>query len=222
MSSEWLATPMTIGMVAALHWINSNGIRVLPDDPPGGSRKRHARAIPMIGIALGSLVVVLLLALGSAWVALGAGLCTLLGYFDDRRKTHHGGLPLMVKVVCLAAAAVVAASAARGEWMPSGSWLLAAAFAFVVINAVNFLDNSNGVAVATGGLGLLLASGGHGPYAALGFLFLGFLPFNWPVPRLLLGDAGSLCLGYCLAVTALTRGVTSESVSLALFADLTS
>ncbi len=74
----------------------------------------------------------------------------------------------------------------------------------VVLNAVNFMDGSNGLvagsmAIVLGGLGLQTLGAGS---ASFGWLLLaaaaaavGFLPFNFPKARLFQGDAGALFLG---------------------------
>ena len=214
MTGAWMAAPASALVVATLLWVNTRLWGFLPDDPPGG-RKRHPRPLPMIGVALGILATAVLAAFTTPWIASGAAVCVLVGYFDDRGKESGGGLTLLAKIPCLLVAAALATTAAPSGSLPAGSLFWAVVFAFVVTNAINFLDNSNGVASAVGGIGLLLASGGEGPAAAISFLFLGFLPFNWPVSRAHLGDAGSLCLGYALATTALASGVSSNSTSLA-------
>ena len=85
---------------------------------------------------------------------------------------------------------------------PSGSgsveqWLTAFAVVFVLTNATNFLDNTDGVAASLTGTSLLCATGGVGPLAGCGCAALGFLPFNWPKPLVFLGDSGALALGVC-------------------------
>lgn len=210
---EWLAAPVGGAAIALALWINSQVVGILPVDLPGG-RKRHPRPLPMIGIVIGPLAVLALWLQGTTALAVGAGLCTLIGYLDDRRKTG-GGLALPFKVVASAIAAWLAVTSLGNAPLSPLTWAFALGLAFVVINAVNFLDNANGVAAAVGAVGLLLATGASGPFAVIAFLFVGFLPFNWPAPRALLGDAGALCLGYALGVTALMRGTAGDTVSVA-------
>lgn len=206
--------PIGAAAVAMALWINTKRIGILPDDPPGG-RKHHQRPLPMIGLLLGTLATVALWIHGPASLALGAGLCTVVGFLDDRRKADGSGLGLPFKVVALAIAAWLAVTSLGGAPLSPLTWVFAIGLAFVVINAINFLDNANGVAAAVGTVGLLLATGADGPFAIVAFLFVGFLPFNWPVPRVLLGDAGALCLGYALGATALMRATAGDGLSVA-------
>lgn len=213
MMPEVLAAPLGLVWVALLAFVNRRVWGFLPDDPPTGTRKRHDRRLPMVGVGLGLVATVLLAALTAPCIAAGALVCTTVGYLDDRRKEYGGGLALLWKVMGLAIAAGLATASLDGGLGAFGV-VLAIALAFVVINAVNFLDNANGVATAVGAIGLLLASGGHGALAAVGWLFVGFLPFNWPTSRLLLGDAGAFCLGYALGVAALHHGFSAGAVNL--------
>ncbi|MEO1236320.1 MAG: MraY family glycosyltransferase, partial [Planctomycetota bacterium] len=83
------------------------------------------------------------------------------------------------------------------------------AWVVVVTNAMNFLDNMDGLAAGVGLVagGLYLAAtliGGQWFVAALAALLCGalagFLVFNLPPARLYLGDGGSLVVGLLLAV----------------------
>jgi UDP-GlcNAc:undecaprenyl-phosphate GlcNAc-1-phosphate transferase len=85
-------------------------------------------------------------------------------------------------------------------------WILA------LTNALNFLDNMNGLCT---GLGFIAAwscawaAAIQGQYlvATLAFLIcgalLGFLPFNFPSAKAFLGDAGSHLVGFLVAVLAI-------------------
>ncbi|HYV32170.1 MAG TPA: MraY family glycosyltransferase, partial [Candidatus Binatia bacterium] len=81
-----------------------------------------------------------------------------------------------------------------------------------VTNALNFMDNMNGLCTGLSGLAALLlglSAAGQAQYlvAAIAFLSfgaaLGFLPWNFPRASAFLGDAGSHLLGYLLAVLAI-------------------
>ena len=90
--------------------------------------------------------------------------------------------------------------------------LITVAWIVVVINAFNFLDNMDGLSagVACICLVFLVACGllaGQVLVPALGCVFLGaiagFLVFNFPPARIFMGDAGSLLVGYMIAVISI-------------------
>jgi UDP-GlcNAc:undecaprenyl-phosphate GlcNAc-1-phosphate transferase len=81
-----------------------------------------------------------------------------------------------------------------------------------LMNAVNFLDNMNGMVAGLSAIALAgfawtsMQRGANGVAAAqlaLAGACLGFLPHNFPRARIFLGDAGSLFLGYSLGASAL-------------------
>ncbi len=135
-----------------------------------------------------------------------------VGIVDDRKP-----LPWQPKLLAmvLVPAAVVWLTQTRvlslldshvgGPWL---SVLMTAFWFAIVMNAMNFLDNMDGLA---GGLGAILSAGllaiavlnqqwiiGAGGAVLLGAC-LGFLPHNFPRARVFMGDGGSLVLGYTLA-----------------------
>jgi len=104
-------------------------------------------------------------------------------------------------------------------WAPIGL-LGSALWLLVGINAVNFMDGSNGLAVGVQGLSLLVLAGlmivaaGESPLGAyLGLIAVvcvaaagahaGFLPFNLPLGKVFQGDAGSLFGGGLVTGAAL-------------------
>jgi UDP-N-acetylmuramyl pentapeptide phosphotransferase/UDP-N-acetylglucosamine-1-phosphate transferase len=79
------------------------------------------------------------------------------------------------------------------------------------MNAVNFLDNMNGMVVGMAGIALIAfaigsaargATGTAAAQLAMAGACAGFLPWNFPRARIFLGDAGSLFLGYSLGASA--------------------
>ncbi len=104
-------------------------------------------------------------------------------------------------------------------WMPIGL-LGSALWLLVGINAINFMDGSNGLAIGAQGLSLLVLSGlmvvvaGNsvlGTYlglivvicAAAAGAHAGFLPFNLPMGKVFQGDAGALFGGGLITGAAL-------------------
>jgi UDP-GlcNAc:undecaprenyl-phosphate GlcNAc-1-phosphate transferase len=208
----------------------------LMDDP--GERKIHHQPVPLAGglAVMTGLVAPTLL----AWLALrGLGLSShaafllrhgfsrrgwelagllagafgslAIGWLDDRyelgARTKFAGQFLV--------AALVAVSGARITlFVPSlpFSYAITILWILTVMNALNFMDNMNGLCAglgATGALAFGVRAAAQGQYlvaliALLSFgALLGFLPYNFPRARAFLGDAGSHLVGYLLAVLAI-------------------
>jgi UDP-GlcNAc:undecaprenyl-phosphate GlcNAc-1-phosphate transferase len=143
------------------------------------------------------------LLLAGALVALG------LGLVDDRF-----GMRPSLKLLgqALAGALVLAGGVTPELGLPAPVEVALTLVALVALmNAVNFLDNMNGMvgglaAIALAGFGLVSAERGAMGLSAAQFALagacVGFLPWNFPRARLFLGDAGSLLLGYSLGASA--------------------
>jgi UDP-GlcNAc:undecaprenyl-phosphate GlcNAc-1-phosphate transferase len=204
-------TPLLVRVAWATGWL---------DHPE--ARKLHTAATALLGgpgvfvSALASWAVAMRLMshAPAAWEAydllLGAAVALALGMWDDRF-----GMRPAVKLLGQASAAsiLLAGGAIPHFGLPPG---IEAALALVglvaLMNAVNFLDNMNGM---VGGLAPIALAGfawtsftrGAGGVAAaqlaLAGACVGFLPWNFPRARIFLGDAGSLFLGYSLGASAL-------------------
>ena len=96
-----------------------------------------------------------------------------------------------------------------GPWGFAASTVLSVLWIVAITNAMNMLDNMDGLAGGVGAIiaGFYLAStliGGQWFVAALGALLLGalvgFLVFNFPPARIFMGDGGSMVVGLALAV----------------------
>ena len=185
------------------------------------ARKLHTSAIALLGgvavfaSALAAWGVLDLVRGGGAerealFLFAGAPIVLALGLWDDR----HGMNPA-VKLAgqALAAAALMASGRLPGLGLPAPVEAVLTLIGLVALmNAVNFLDNMNGM---VGGLGAItlaafaFTSAARGaPGLAVAQLALagacaGFLPYNFPRARIFLGDAGSLLLGYSLGASAL-------------------
>jgi UDP-GlcNAc:undecaprenyl-phosphate GlcNAc-1-phosphate transferase len=140
----------------------------------------------------------------------GAAVLHILGIIDDLRPL--GAYPKLV-VMMMVAVAVPALSGARiAEFAgPVLSTALTAAWFIVIINSLNFLDNMDGLSAGVAAICLLMFGvcgrmAGQVFVPGLAFVWcgatLGFLIFNFPPARIFMGDAGSLLLGYSLAVTS--------------------
>jgi UDP-GlcNAc:undecaprenyl-phosphate/decaprenyl-phosphate GlcNAc-1-phosphate transferase len=181
-------------------------------------RKRHRRPTPLLGglaILLAFWIAVLVLRTQTGFplwgLAAAASLVTLVGLWDDLCR-----LSVSVRLVtqAVAAALVVTTVGAATLFGEDGAahWAnVALTFLWIVgvTNALNLIDNMDGVAAAitaTAAISYaaLLLGGGDvtaaGLATALAGAAIGFLSFNYPPARLFMGDAGSFFLGLTLAV----------------------
>lgn len=145
-------------------------------------------------------------------VLLGAFVLFVLGLWDD--KSHLG--PFFKLAVQFAAAILVAAfGEVRVELFIENKIItsaLSAVWIVMIINAFNFLDNMDGAAAGIAAIvsGILFAAAAIGGQVFVGGLalifigtLLGFLVFNFPPARIFMGDAGSLVVGFFVALLTL-------------------
>ena len=146
----------------------------------------------------------------------GAAVLHVMGLIDDRRPL--GAWPKLA--VQFIVAACVAGFCGVGVLTVAGgavSIALTALWLVIVMNAMNFLDNMDGLSA---GVAAICAAGLLGVAVVMGQVFvaawlclllgalLGFLPHNFPPAKSFMGDAGSLLIGYFLGVlTCLTTFV---------------
>jgi UDP-GlcNAc:undecaprenyl-phosphate/decaprenyl-phosphate GlcNAc-1-phosphate transferase len=145
-------------------------------------------------------------------ILLSALVLFLLGIWDDKKK-----LGPFFKLIVQFAVAVTAASFAdvRVEFFIENITIttaLSAVWIVLIINAFNFLDNMDG---ASAGIAVIVASilftaaavSGQVFVGGLALVFigvlLGFLVFNFPPAKIFAGDAGSLVIGFFLAMLSL-------------------
>ena len=140
----------------------------------------------------------------------------VLGLVDDRRplgpylKLAYQAV-VVVFLVLLCDIQILHFLSAFGMWGTIASTIVSVAWVLVIINAMNFLDNMDGLSAGVGAtiatlyLGATLIGGQWfvaGVTAMLLGSLLGFLLFNFPPARLFMGDGGSLVLGLMLAVVS--------------------
>ncbi len=184
------------------------------------ARSAHTQPTPrggglaiMSGLGAGALVFAMMGEPGSDWTAiLGASLAAgALGLADDllalNAKEKFGILLGIAFAAAIAIGPVTQIDLGIYD-LPIGYWVGIAGSAlwiFTVINAINFMDGSDGLIVAAlfpAGLGLSLITGDM-MGVLLGVSLLGFAAWNKPRARLFLGDVGSLFVGAIFACTAL-------------------
>ena len=204
---------------------------------PVGGRHIHTKATPLgggvavflafhltIGMALLAAKIPLENPAGRGYPGFFAASLLLLavGLVDDARNIR----PLAKLAGQIAAASFVFYIGIRVSllgpmaWMPL--WLDYAATVFwitLVVNAFNLIDGMDGV---TAGLAMIISFGtagaqfflgntiGAAPYLILAGACLGFLRYNFNPASVFLGDAGSMFIGFSLAVFPLVTGTHKE------------
>jgi UDP-GlcNAc:undecaprenyl-phosphate GlcNAc-1-phosphate transferase len=206
-----VATPLAIAASRRLGFL---------DDP--GPRKIHAVPMPLLG---GAAVFV-------AWIAgmlvsgfsptppdrprllaifAGAAIALVLGMIDDKRDLRAG--PKLAGQI-LIALAVVASGLRVTLFIPFApvQWIVTVLWLVTVMNALNFLDNMDGLCAGIGAICALIFGGiaaAHGQLlaatlaAALAGALIGFLPWNLPGAKIFPGDGGSHLAGFLLGVLAI-------------------
>lgn len=200
-----LTTPLLRRLALSVH---------LVDQPT--TRKSHTVPVPYLGglaIALGTLTALALtprLGFQAGVVAFGAAAVGAVGLLDDDRQI--GPWPRLAVEVLAALAAVGAGLRLEA----TGAGIVDAGLSVLWIvgltNAANLLDNMDGLGAgvaASIAAATFVLSAAHGQEwvtalaAAVTGACLAFLVFNVRPARIFMGDAGSLFLGYLLAVMTL-------------------
>lgn len=213
-SAALAAVLVTIPILSRLAW--ATGYLDHPE-----ARKLHIAATPLLGgvgvalgTALGANLAFWSLDMGlppqSLWWMAGALVAVLVGLVDDKM-----GLGPVPKLAFQALAAILFL---QGGIYPQrhlgvvGGQILSIVWMVGMMNAINFLDNMDGIvggvsALCAFAFAALLAAWGrpHESLFALGLAgaTMGFLRYNFSPARIFLGDTGSLFLGYSLGAFGL-------------------
>lgn len=182
------------------------------------ARKVHASPVPLLGgVAIYFAFIGALLLFSDTFyinqavgILLGATWVSFLGIWDDWRTLRPaiklGGQALGIVILYVTGVQV--------EFLrnPVLNAFVTAAWMVGITNAVNFLDNMDGLsggmaAIAAGWFLVLSLANGQflvAPFAAaLCGAALGFLVYNFNPALIFMGDAGSLFLGFMLAAVGL-------------------
>ncbi|MBN2189763.1 MAG: undecaprenyl/decaprenyl-phosphate alpha-N-acetylglucosaminyl 1-phosphate transferase [Candidatus Aureabacteria bacterium] len=156
-------------------------------------------------------------------IFLGGALIVLAGLYDDKYDLK----PAMKIILQLAAATVPIVSGIKISLFLGNnamSILFTYVWFFLIINAFNLLDNADGLSagvalIATVVFGVISLTSKELFISSMLFILagtlMGFLFFNFHKATIFMGDAGSMFLGYILAVfTTLGTYYTSESRTL--------
>ncbi|MDN5273203.1 MraY family glycosyltransferase [Chloroflexus sp. MS-CIW-1] len=184
------------------------------------SRDSHTTPIPLLGgAAIYTAFVAALLLFGDLahireliGILLGATIVSLFGLADDR-----WGMPAIIKLGGQMLAATVLLLAGTQVQLlpwPALNWALTLLWVVVITNAINFLDNmdglSGGVATIAAAFFLLLAAMNQPRQVLVGAMAaaligacIGFLRYNFNPASIFMGDTGSLFIGFILAALAI-------------------
>jgi UDP-GlcNAc:undecaprenyl-phosphate GlcNAc-1-phosphate transferase len=224
----WVLTPLALRLAVRLDVL---------DEP--GEIKAQETAVPYLGgvaIVLAFSVTVLAAAVaqgggrevGDLAVLLGTGvLLALLGLVDDLRGV---GVWLRLSVeVGAGVVVVVSGSGATITGVPALDAVATIGWVVLVVNAINLLDNMDGLSAgvaAVAGLAFFVLAVARGQFLvaalsiALAGCAVGFLRHNFHPARIYMGDAGSLFLGFMLAVTATRIEMVDTPPAVAFFVPL--
>ena len=155
-------------------------------------------------------------------ILLSALVLFVLGLWDD--KKHLGPIfKLVVQfVVALTAASLAEVRVELFIKNPVITSVFSAVWIVLIINAFNFLDNMDGASagiavIASFILFTAAALNGQVLVGGLALVFigtlLGFLVFNFPPAKIFMGDAGSLVVGFFVALLSLRTTYYQEAQS---------
>lgn len=200
------ALPVLAAIVLASIWAGRGAPDWLPDEIAAHLSGAAAKANQALGILAGAVVL------------------HVLGLIDDRRPLGAApkfavqfAVAIFVVAVCNVRVLVLAG--------PAVSIPLSVLWIVTIVNAFNFLDNTDGLSAGVAAIccgALLAVSAQMGQVFVSAWLcvllgaLLGFLPYNFPPASTFMGDAGALVVGYLLAVgTCLTTYVQPGRISIA-------
>ncbi|MFA6101818.1 MAG: MraY family glycosyltransferase [Victivallaceae bacterium] len=225
------------------------------DRPKCEDHKKHAKATPLLGGAAMFSAWILAIILGYVainafnsgtvskdlgnnisgvnyvggrvfFICLGAFLATALGLLDDKFALNAGTKFLGQFVIAAVAVSLGGIKISVFFNNPAVIWCISVFWIMLLINAINFFDNMDGLAVGTVTIAMALftavaAMNGQYFIAVFGALTcgicVGFWFFNHSPATIFMGDSGSHLLGYLLAVMSASVTYFSRDYSLTRF-----
>ena len=160
------------------------------------------------------------------FICLGAFLATLLGLLDDKLALKAGQKFLGQFIIAAIAVSFGDIKISVFFNNPVIIWCISVFWIMLLINAINFFDNMDGLAVGTVTIAMGLftavaAMNGQFFIAIFGALTcgvcVGFWFFNHSPATIFMGDSGSHLLGYLLAVMSASVTYFSRDYSLTRF-----
>jgi len=150
------------------------------------------------------------------------GICIMfsVGLYDDIK---HINPPTKLAFQIIAATVVIFFGDNTINFFrwPIANILLTYFWLIGITNAINLLDNMDGLAggvafIASGFLSIIFYKNGHPDLLllslALAGSILGFLIFNFPPARIFMGDSGSMVLGFSLAALTIAQRTQASNI----------
>lgn len=225
----WIAVGLSIRL--SMRW------KVL--DHPDGGRKTQSSPVPKLGGIAVAVVMTLIVSVGFvATGRLGLGLAlqvlvpalaaAAIGFLDDRNDLNPYVRLLFVAVV--GALAWLLGSRIELTGVAALDTAMTVLWVVVLVNAVNLLDNADGLAASTvfvmaAAASTIAALFGQALVSLLGVTLMGvaigYLRHNWHPARVYMGDSGAYFLGTLMALllirlapTAVPPGIAAAAVLL--------
>ena len=200
-----LATPLVIRLAKRMEWVaypREDRWHATPTALMGGIAVAGATFVGGVASGTASL-------LPAVWI--GGALLFATGMYDDLKGVPPAG-KLIAQIVATALLMMEGYVFMDGAW----HWAISGPLTFLwvagITNAINLLDNMDGLATGVAGIAavVMLAVGiitglpaVIGVTAAVTGAALSFLVFNFKPAKIFMGDCGSLFLGYMLGAGAL-------------------
>ncbi len=162
-------------------------------------------------------------------IIMGASLMTAIGLWDDRQALRPAvklGLQFItIPLVFVAGVRVQLPLIDLPFWDEVFNFVITAFWILFITNAVNYLDNADGIAImtsaATSAIFMLIAILNDQQLvsvlaAAVLGASLGFARYNLPLPKstIFMGDSGSLFLGYLLAILGIKIRIPANAIQI--------
>ncbi len=153
-------------------------------------------------------------------ILIGMAIMFVIGVYDDFKHTSP---PVKLVFQILAATIVIFYGHNTIDFFrwPIANILLTFFWLVGITNAINLLDNMDGLAggvalITAGFLSIFFWRAGNTELLILSLALagsvLGFLIFNFPPAKIFMGDSGSMFLGFSLAVLAIARRTQASNI----------
>ncbi|MBM83241.1 MAG: hypothetical protein CMJ78_21985 [Planctomycetaceae bacterium] len=216
-------------------------LRINLTDKPDGIRKKHTRAMPLMGgiAVFATFATMLLIAAISDWswlteartvrimpaMFVSATLVCALGLCDDRwsiRPRYKLILQIAAAVPFVVWGSSIDVLGAFGHEVHLRVWAIPFTLFWIVacMNIINLVDGLDGLAGTIGSVVILTMTiltlrDERLGLAAIGFILfgsiVGFLIHNWPPAKIYLGDCGSLLIGFLIGAYSIESSLKTAA-----------